>query len=375
MFKHNARRQSFRVCQRGRSSRGRYAVWLACAVLISSAGTVSAATEKSVRKKMGSRFEITAVHADRQRASDAIGAAYAEIDRLEALISSWNPESQTSELARTAGTVPARVHDDLFGLIRRSLKVAKLTDGAFDISFAGAGRLWNFKADPPRLPDDAQLKQALRLVDYRKIAVDVDSRTVLLEEAGMRIGFGGIGKGFAANRAAAVMREMGITSGVVNAGGDLLAFGEQENGDLWTVSIADPKNPGEVFARLGISNQAVVTSGDYESFFEIDGKRYAHILDPRTGYPVSELASVTIVCPDAELADALATAVSVLGPKEGMALVNRLQGVEALLVSMDGDMTFSHNLESNLTQEAGSASLSASPLKSHSPRRGEDRYR
>ncbi len=318
------------------------------AVMIAAAPPASAETVQDVRLKMGSRFEVTAIHPQRELAERAVEAAYAEIDRIEAVISSWQPTSVTSEINRNAGVRPVAVPQELFNLVRRSLKVSELTGGAFDITFAGLGELWDFKATEPQRPDPAAIRAALAHIGYRKVVLDEAARTVFLDDSGARIGFGAIGKGYAANRAVFVLKDNAVAGGVVNAGGDLVAFGHKEDGRPWDVGIAHPDHPDRVFARLPLSEQAVVTSGDYESFLIIDGKRYSHILDPRTGYPVEGLRSVTIVCPDAELADALATAVSVMGLEQGLRLVNALNGVEAMLADDAGQLHFSESLRSQL---------------------------
>lgn len=324
---------------------------LVAASLLVVSGASEAATVRSVEIKMGSRFEITVVHPERARGERAIAAAWAEIDRLEAMISSWRRDSETSLINRNAGVRPVAVSPELFNLIRRSLKVSDLTGGAFDITFAGAGRLWDFKAEKPRLPDPEAIRKAIARVDYRRVILDEKARTVFLERPGMRIGFGAIGKGFAANRAVRVLKEAGIGNGMVNAGGDLLGFGIREDGRSWGIGIAHPRQRERIFAWLRLNDQAVVTSGDYESFIVVDGKRYGHILDPRTGWPVDSLMSATLLCPDAELADALATATSVLGPEKGMALINKLKGVEALLVDRDGKVHYSAHLKTHLSDQ------------------------
>jgi thiamine biosynthesis lipoprotein len=241
-----------------------------------------------------------------------------------------------------------RVSQELFNLIRRAFKVSQLTDGAFDITFAGVGRLWDFKAPDAEPPSPDAVREAMRHVGYKNVVLDEKKRTVFLRDPEARIGLGGIGKGYAANRAVIVLKEKGVEHGVVNAGGDLVAFGRREDDAPWDVTIAHPRRPDRVFARIALTEQAVVTSGDYESFMVADGKRYGHILDPRTGYPADALRSVTIVCPDAELADALATAVFVMGPEKGLALVNDLSGVECIMVDRDGKVLFSKNMESQL---------------------------
>lgn len=309
-----------------------------------------AVTLKDQRAAMGSRFEISAVHADSRQCQQAIDAAYGEIERIEALISEWRETSAVSEINRKAGIEPVVVPQELFNLTRRALRVSSLTDGAFDITFHTVGRLWNFKSRTAPIPDDESIQRALKDTGYQHVILDESKRTVLLDRAATRIGFGGIGKGYAANRAVFVLKEHGVTGGVINAGGDLVLFGTQENGKPWRVGIANPLDRDKVFAWLDATEQAVVTSGDYENYIEYGGKRYGHILDPRTGYPASEVRSVTIVCPDGELADALATGVSVLGVDAGLKLINRLRGVEAMLVDASGTIHFSDGLEAMLTK-------------------------
>lgn len=324
----------------------------ACAVpvvlLLASGEPLAGATVKDARARMGSRFEVTAVHPDPEAARLAVEAAYAEIDRLEAILSEWIESSETSAVNRNAGVAPVKVSPELFGLLKRSLKVSRLTGGAFDVTFLAVGRLWDFKAKPASKPDAQAIAEALAGVGADKVELDEAAGTVYLRHPATRIGFGAIGKGFAANRAAAVLRRLGATGGVVNAGGDLLAFGSQEDGRPWRIGIANPLARDKVFGYLDVHDMAVVTSGDYERFLILDGERYSHILDPRTGYPVQELRSVTVVCPDAELADALATGVSVLGTDKGLALVDSLKRVEALLVDHQGKIHLSKNLKAML---------------------------
>lgn len=307
-------------------------------------GQVQADTLKDVRKKMGSRFEITVVAPDAQQAQVAIDSAYAEIDRLEAMISSWDPASETSQINRQAGEGMVSVSKDLFFLIVRAGKLHQLSGGVFDITYTPLGTLWNVRQTPARIPSHTEVEQTLAVVGFDQVQLDPAIRAVQLNKPGMALNFGGIGKGFAANRAVALLKSLGIKGGVVNAGGDLLLFGEQENGQPWPVSIADPRLRHTAMARIGLSDYAIVTSGDYEQFFTIDGERYSHIIDPRTGYPAKGCQSVTILCPDAELADALATTVFILGPTDGLALINRLKHVEGLIVDYDGKHHYSSNI-------------------------------
>ncbi len=308
---------------------------------------VNSKTQTKVLKLMGSRFEISAVHEDIRLAWKAINAGIAEITRIEQLISSWDANSQTSEINQQAGIQAVKVDSELYDLIYRALKVSKLTNGAFDISFASMERIWKFDGSMTEIPSNEAVQKSVVKVAYQNIILDAEAQTVFLKEKGMRIGFGAIGKGYAANRAKSVMKEIGVENGLVNAGGDLIGWGEQEDGTHWRIGIADPKQKGAVFSWLGIVNQGVVTSGNYEKFALIDGKRYAHIIDPRSGMPVTGLKSVTIICPDAELADALATSVFVLGEKAGLDLVNQLKGIECLLVTDEDEIQVSNNLTLN----------------------------
>lgn len=293
---------------------------------------------------MGSRFEITAISPSDSIAWQAINAAETEIRRIEKLISSWDPNSQTSQINRAAGISPVKVDEELFQLIRRSQKISQLSGGAFDISFASINKIWRFDGSMEMLPDSSEVAQSVANINWRNIKLQPDSLQVFLGQEGMRIGFGGIGKGYAANRAKAIMLRMGITSGLVNAGGDLIAWGQRADNSPWSIGIAEPQNPAAIFARLEINNQAVVTSGNYEKNVVFDGKRYAHIIDPRTGWPVQELKSVTIICPDAELADGLATAIFVLGPQQGLHLVNQLKGIQCLMITTDNQILQSEGL-------------------------------
>jgi thiamine biosynthesis lipoprotein len=298
------------------------------------------------QRLMGSRFSITVVGPSSDWAQLRIDSAVAEIQRIEALISSWKPESETSLLNRQAGQAPVRVSKELFELIRRACKVSELTGGAFDLTFGGLdSQIWKFDGSLTQLPDSATAAQSIRLIDYQKILLNPEDHSVLLSEKGMRIGFGAIGKGYAAEQAKAVLQRMGVASGIVNAGGDLTAWGAQPNGQAWTIGIADPNRSAAAFSWLEINDQAVVTSGNYEKYAWIDGVKYSHIVDPRTGYPVAGLQSVTIICSSAELADALATAVYVKGTAEGLALINQLNFIECIIVDEAGNLHTSEGID------------------------------
>lgn len=300
---------------------------------------------------MGSRFEFTAVHANAKQAEAAIYAAIDEVRRIEKLISSWDPLSQTSAVNAAAGVEPVVVDQELFQLVQRSLKVSELTEGAFDISFASIDRLWRFDGSMDAIPDSAAVAASVDKISYEDIVPHAEKSSLFLRYNGMKIGFGAIGKGYAANRAKKIMLEYGLEGGVVNAGGDLIAWGATAQGKDWRIGISDPNDKENVRAWLWMRDMAVVTSGDYEKYVELEGKRYAHIIDPRTGWPVQDMKSVTIVCPDAELADALATAVFVMGPEDGLELINQLKGIECVLITADNQMLESDGLKLNYYQE------------------------
>jgi len=207
--------------------------------------------------------------------------------------------------------------------------------------------LWDFSKEAVTKPYDEAIGRALSKVDYQKIILNRDDSTVFLKEKGMRIGFGAIGKGFAANRAKMIMMEAGAEGGVVNAGGDLISWGAKPDGSAWNVGIQNPKVDNDVLMWIPSTNQAIVTSGNYEKYVDIDGVRYCHILNPKTGWPVVNMKSVTIICPDAELADALSTTVFVLGRIDGMDFINQLTGVEGIIIDENDDVYFSANIDSN----------------------------
>ena len=296
-------------------------------------------------KLMGCGFVVSAISTDKQLAWDAIRAGVAEMERIELLISSWRTDTVTHEINENAGIRPVKAPRELIGLIQRSLRVSQLTDGAFDISGTLSRYYWNFdKQEHAPLPEE-QIQELKRLMDYRAIQVDASSGTVFLEKKGMKIGFGGIGKGYASYRAMEVMKGMGIRSGLVNASGDLMAWGTPPDRDLWEVYVPDPEDRTQPLLYLNIPQGSVVTSGSHENYSIVNGKRLSHIIDPRTGRPVENLKVVSVLCPNPELADALATGISVLGVEQGLSLVNQLKGVECLLIDNNNQQHFSHHLK------------------------------
>ena len=293
---------------------------------------------------MGSNFELVAIHPNEELRKSAISSAISEIKRIESLISSWNPDSETTKINRAAGVKPVHISTELFDLIERAIKVSKLTDGAFDLTFNSSDDIWNFDQRIMDVPDSNVVAASVRKIDYRKIILNRNNQTAFLELKGMKIGFGAIGKGYAANRAKKIMTDHGIESGMVNAGGDVISWGHMAGGDPWQIGIADPSKEKKYIAWLNISDLSVVTSGNYEKFVTINGRKYGHIINPKTGWPVEGIQSVTLVSPDAELSDALSTSVFVLGVNKGLELVNRLKNVECLIIDDNNKIWTSRQL-------------------------------
>jgi thiamine biosynthesis lipoprotein len=294
---------------------------------------------------MGNRFEITVVHPNEEWAESCIDEAIEEIKRIEKLLTTFNEESQTALINRNAGISPVKVDREMFDLIKRCERISRITQGAFDITYGSIDKkLWNFDKDIKSLPDPEIAAKSVHLINYRNVILDEKEVTVFLKEKGMRIGFGGIGKGYAAERAKAVLLERGIVSGIVNAAGDLTTWGLQPDGKEWTIGIADPDSARHPFSAMKITDMAVATSGNYEKFIIIDGKRYSHTIDPKTGLPVTGIKSVTIISPHAELADAMATPVMIMGRKVGLNMINQMPGIGCIIIDDDNKIFTSRNI-------------------------------
>ncbi|TLY25737.1 MAG: FAD:protein FMN transferase [Nitrospirae bacterium] len=302
----------------------------------------SPVTLKRAQFLMGTLVELTAVAPSDAIAQASLTAGFQEIRRLENMLSTWIETSELSRVNQAAGLEPVGVSAETFELLRRALEAAEYTEGGFNIAIGPAVQLWNIP-EAPRIPSAMELEIAAQYVDYRRIHLDQTRRTVFLEKPGMRIDIGGIGKGFAAEKAAAVMREIGATGGLVAVAGDFRVFGRRADGTAWPIGIQHPRKPGKILAMLDAIDEAISTSGDYERYFMKDGVRYHHILDPETLQPARLCRSVTIIAPDATTADALATGVFVMGPVRGMALVERL-GLGAVIVDAQGMVIVSARL-------------------------------
>ncbi len=299
------------------------------------------------KKLMGNQFEICVIAENQQMADDQIEVAIKEIQRIEKLLTTFSEESQTNEINRNAGITPVVVDLEVFQLIQRANRISKITQGAFDLSYGSIDKsLWNFDITMKTLPSVEIAKKSVRLINYNNIILDEKNTTVFLKEKGMRIGFGGIGKGYAAEMAKRKLQELGVQNGIVNASGDLCTWGTQTNGKQWTVGIADPNEKIKSFAQMNISNKAIATSGNYEKFITINDKKYSHTINPKTGLPITGISSVTIICNNAEIADAMATPVMVMGIEAGLFMVNQIKDLACIIIDDLGEIYTSKNINS-----------------------------
>ena len=296
-------------------------------------------------KLMGSRFDISVIATSEQDANNYIDLAIAEIERIENLISSWNGHSETSKINQNAGIKPVKVSAELFDFINRSLQISKITEGAFDISYASMDNIWKFDGSMTKMPSAEAIKKSVEKVGYHNIVLDYNKQTVFLKVKGMKIGFGAIGKGYAADMAKKLLQNRGVKAGLINASGDLNCWGKQPDGISWKVGITNPLNKNKMYSWFDLDNQAVVTSGNYEKFVQFDEKKYSHIINPKTGYPANGIISATVFAPKAELADALATSVFVIGTSVGIDMINQIKGVECIIIDDENKVHSSKGIQ------------------------------
>lgn len=294
---------------------------------------------------LGSPFEITVVAKDTLEANEYEDLAVAEVKRIENLISDWIPTTPLSEINKNAGIKPVKVPQELIDLIERSIKISKLTDGAFDISYASMDKIWKFDGSMKEMPSPEAIKKSVAKVGYQNIVIDKEQQTVFLKLDGMKLGMGGIGQGYIADKIKALLLLKGCVAGLVNVSGDISTWGKQPDGKPWKVGIKNPMNKNKIFATFPLEDTAVETSGSYEKYVTFNGKRYSHIIDTRTGYPATGLISVSVFAKTTELADALATGVFVLGKEVGMDLVNQLPGIGCIMVDEEGKVITSKNID------------------------------
>ncbi len=293
-------------------------------------------------------FTTRAVDAAKARA--AFDAATTEIRRVEALMTTWRPDSEISRINTAAGKSAVAVSDETLSIIKDSIHTSEISEGTFDITFQTLHGLWKFDEDlDPHPPSDKDIKARLPFLGFKNIVVDDAKKTVMLAKDKTQIGLGGIAKGYAVDRAVAILDKAGLTSFFVQAGGDLFARGRKPDGSEWQAGIRDPRGPeNKWFAKLPLSDHAFSTAGDYERSYVVGGKRYHHIIDPRTGYPATACRSVTIWAPTALVADEIDDAVFILGPTKGLALVESIDGVGAVIVDAKNNVWVSKRLQGKL---------------------------
>ena len=297
---------------------------------------------------MGSHFTFTVVAADDSAGQRALRAGLGEVRRIDRLMSFWDSTSEVVRINRMAGIRPVAVSAETFDLIARTLRLSQLSDGAFDITFASADKLYRFdRQEHSALPDSATVRASVRRIGWQKIRMDAAHHTVFLPATGMRINLAGILQGYGLRRAKQVLDQLGVAGGLLNGSGDIYCWGRQADGSSWRVAIGDPDHPRSVGAWIDVTDMAVVTAGNYEQYFTVGGQVYGHIINPHTGYPSVGLRSVTIICPDVELADGLDEVVFVKGPTAGLAFINKLKGVDCTLITDDNRTLVSQGLKLN----------------------------
>lgn len=293
---------------------------------------------------MGCSFEFTIVDQDSVLCRTALAEAIAEVTRIENLVSSWKATSETSKVNRHAGKGNIRIDAELYQLIARSKKVSTLTGDAFSICFGAVYHLYDFKKSILALPPIDSLAYYKTLTLSSNIGLEEDNCVILT--AFSKIGFGAIAKGYAADRVKEKLKALGVQNACINASGDLTVWGKNIEGKAWSIGITDPINKAAILLKLNLENTSIVTSGDYENYFETaDGTRYSHIIDPRTCLPVTNRLSVSVISPSTEFSDALATAICVMGVEKGLTLVNKLKGVEVVIIDQNHEVYFSDHLD------------------------------
>jgi thiamine biosynthesis lipoprotein len=294
---------------------------------------------------MGSFFEFIIVEDEGKEdcVMDCFRACADEVNKVENLISEWIPYSEVSKINKNAGLEPVEVSNELYLLIQRSIGMGDLTQGAFDITFHGLGSLWKFDGSIRQPPDSTLVASLLDKIDYRRIQL-LDENNVYLPVKGMAVGFGGNGQGYAVDRVRQLLEEKEIENFVINSSGDIYAKGKRVDGSKWKIGIADPVNKETIIRWLEVDGKAVVTSGNYEKYFEYEGQRYAHIINPKTGWPTKGILSTTVIGPSTEVCDVLATALFVLGIDVGIHLVDQLPNTECIIIDDKKNVSYSRGL-------------------------------
>ena len=294
---------------------------------------------------LGSPFEITVVAKDSVQGKKFTDIAINEVKRIENQISDWIPTTQISLVNKNAGIQAVKVDTEVFELVERAIKISQLTEGAFDISYASMDKIWKFDGSMKEMPSEEAIKKSVAKIGYKNIILNKVDQSIFLKLPGMKLGLGGIGQGYIADKVKAVLIANGCSSGIVNVSGDINAWGKQSNQNPWTVGIVNPINKNKVFATFPLENSSVETSGNYEKYVMFNGIRYSHIIDPRTGYPATGIVSVSVFSKQTEIADALATGIFVLGVDVGLNLVNQLKGIECIIVDDKGKIHVSKGID------------------------------
>jgi FAD:protein FMN transferase len=291
---------------------------------------------------MGTAVRVELWHDDRHAAEAAMAAVMDEMNRIDAAMSPFKPESELSRINREAAGRAVPISREMFDLISRSIEFSRLSDGAFDITFSSVGYMYDYRAH--RRPTDEEIARALPGINFRHIQLDAGARTIRFARHGVRIDLGGIAKGYAVDNCTAILRARGISNAIVTAGGDSRLLGDRR-GRPWTIGIRDPRRRGEVIAMLPLENVAISTSGDYERFFEEDGVRHHHIINPRTGKAAATgIRSVTVIADNGLTTEGLTKSVFILGVEKGLRLVDSLRGVDAVIVDDGGRVHYSSGL-------------------------------
>jgi FAD:protein FMN transferase len=292
---------------------------------------------------MGTRITVELWSDDKAKADQAIDALLEEMRHIDESMSTYKPTSEVSQVNAKAADGPMRISKELFDLLTTAKEYSVITDGAFDITYASVGYMYDFRKHIR--PDEAQIDKALPAVDYRHVLLDPKNQTVQFSQKGVRIDLGGIAKGYSVDRGIDVLKSFGITRAYVSAGGDSRIIGDRF-GKPWMVGIRDPrKSEGEVISRIPLVNAAISTSGDYERFFEENGVRYHHIIDPHTGHSASKVRSATVIGPYATRTDGLSKTAFVLGPEKAMEIYNRIDDIDAIIVKLDGTVIYSKGIQ------------------------------
>lgn len=318
---------------------------LALTTILSSIGQQrDQVTVKRSLELMGSSFEFTLVVPNEEIGYINIEEAASEIKRIERMISSWDPESETSLINSNAGISPVKISDELYKLIERCLQISEITDGAFDISYGPLGDIWKFDGSMLYLPTPEEISNRVDKVGYNYIELDNSEKTVFLRKKGMKLNFGAIGKGYAVDKAKEILVSKRVVAGMINASGDITTWGTKSTGEKWLIGIENPGWRKNIFTWLPIVESSVSITANYKKFITVNGKRYSHIIDPKTGYPVTGIDKVAVLAKTSELCDALATAVVILGKEDGLALIDQLGGTEVIIADNLGNIVHSNGI-------------------------------